>query len=47
MAGQYLHSHGPQNQNHSQYCGCDCCNRLASQDIWGFRIPVEYTCIKL
>ena len=47
MACQYLYPHGSQNKNHFQCCGCDCCYRLASQGIWGFRLPDEYTCLKM
>ena len=47
MAYQYLYPDGLQDQNHTQCGSCDCCNRLASESIWCFRLPDGGPCIKL
>jgi hypothetical protein len=45
MGCQQLHTHARHFEKNSQHCSCDCCSHLASEGIWSFQLPYEYTCV--
>jgi len=47
MDYQYFHSDGPPNQKNLQPCCGDCSYCLASESIWTFQLPDEYTYLKI
>jgi len=47
MDYQYFHTNGSQNQKNLQSCCRDCPYYLASQSIWTFRLPDEYSYLSI